>query len=119
MTKKILIVDDETHARMALNNVLEEYGYETVAAANGKEAIDKARKEKPDVVLLDTRLPDMDGNKVCRQIKKIKGLAVKVVVYTGYVDAVDAGKARAAGADDYVVKTLDLSYLLEAIKKFV
>lgn len=116
MTKTILIVDDDVGARKILFKILTVKGYKVIEAANGKEALDKALEEKPDLVLLDTRLPDINGNEVCRKIKKIKGLSTKVIVYTGYIDAVNAAKAKAAGADDYVVKTSDLSYLLDVIK---
>ena len=113
---KILIVDDNENMCTTLADILEEKGYGVTAVHSGEEALDKVRNEKPDVILLDIKLPGMDGNKTCREIKKILP-TVKVVVYTGYVDAVDAGKARTAGADDFVVKTADFSLLLKAAKK--
>lgn len=119
MAIKVLIVDDDANMRTTLVDILTEDGYEVIEAASGEEALDEGRKEKPEVILLDTRLPGIDGNEVCRQIKKIEKLATKVIVYTGHVDAVDAGKARGSGADDYVVKTSDFSLLLEALKKLV
>ncbi len=119
MAKTILIVDDDANARTTLADILAEYGYKIVEASVGKEVLGKVQRVKPDIVVLDTRLPDIDGNEVCRQIKKIKGLITKVIVYTGYVDTVDAAKARAAGANDYVVKTSDFSYLIEAVKKLI
>ena len=119
MSKTILIVDDELNMRIALADVLVGCGYKVIKAANGKEALDKVHKENPDLILLDTRLPGIDGDEVCRQIKKVEGLNIKVIVYTGYVDAVDADKARASGADDYIVKTTDISFLLERIKNLL
>ena len=119
MATKILIVDDNANMRTTLADILEEKGYEVVESGDGKEALDKVNIEKPDIVLLDTRMPSLDGYEVCKRIKKIEGLTVGVVIYTGYVDAVDAGKARESGADDYVVKTSDFSLLLQAIEKLV
>jgi len=117
MAKRILIVDDDADVREAFGGMLAERGYEISEAANGQEAFNKTQKEKPDIVLLDTILPYVDGNEICRQIKNAEGLNSKVIMYTGKVDAVDAAKAREAGADDYVVKTSSFSLLLEAIKK--
>ena len=116
MPKTILIVDDDADTRTSFGEILAEYGYRIVGAADGKEALEKAHGEKPDIILLDTMLPDIDGYEVCKRIKKMKGQAARVIIYTGAVDAVDAGTARGAGADDYIVKTSDLSRLLNAIK---
>ena len=116
MTKKIMIVDDDAGVRKTFGSILTERGYDVIEAADGQEAFGKAQAEKPDVILLDTVLPYVNGHQICRQIKEIEGLKTKIIVYTGKVDAVDAGQAREAGADDYVVKTSDLAYLLEAIE---
>ncbi len=119
MSKTILIVDDELNMRIALADVLVECGYKVIKAANGKEALDKAHKENPDLILLDAQLPGIDGDEVCRQIKKVERLNVKVIVYTGYVNATNVDKARASGADDYIVKTTNISFLLERIKNLL
>ena len=119
MSKTILIVDDELNMRIALADVLVECGYKVIKAANGKEALNKVHKENPDLILLDTRLPGIDGDEVCRQIKKVEGLNTRIIIYTGYVDTADADKAGASGADDYVVKTTDISLLLGKIKNLL
>ena len=116
MKKKILIVDDEADIRITLTDILTNEGYEVSEAADGEEAVQKAGKIKPDLVLVDTILPGMDGIEVCRQIKKVKKLAAKVIVYTGKLDAIDAVTARYMGADDYCIKGNDLSYLIKAVK---
>lgn len=119
MPKTILIVDDEPDARKTLSDILTNKGYKVTGVASGQEALEKVDKEKPDLVLIDTKLPDMDGIEVCRQIKNIEGLTTKVIVYTGYIDAIDVTKAKLAGADDYEVKTEDFAKLLSAIKKLI
>ena len=119
MAKTILIVDDDINTRVTLADILTEEGYKIIEAVSGGEALDKVHKENIDLVLMDTRLPDTNGNEVCRQIKKIEGCNVKVAVYTGYIDAVDVSRARAAGADDYIVKTSDFGEILNAIKGLI
>ena len=120
LTKKIMIVDDQQNVRTILSKILVRKGYYVIEAANGEEALKKAHKEKPDLVLLDTRMPGgPEGIEVCRQIKKEMGLDVKVIIYTGHIDAVDAVRAREAGVDDYCAKTSDFSHLLEAIEKLI
>lgn len=121
-TKILLIEDSPSDVRLFQEWLKQEPGLQRcqlIIAETGQEGIEKAKAEKPDLALIDTRLPDSDGFEVCHQIKKGKKLACKVIVYTGIVDAVDAGRARKAGADDYVVKTANFSYLIEAIKKLV
>ena len=113
----VLIVDDDRTAVKVLSDILMEKGYKTIKAVSGEEAVETARKERPRVVVLDTLLPGIDGHETCRRIKAIKGLDAKVVVTTGKIDAVDATKARAAGADDYVAKTSSFELLLSAVQK--
>ena len=120
MAKKILLLaDDEANIRISLTDILEEYGYEVIQAVNGQEAIEKARRENPDLVLLDTIMPGIGGIEVCRQIKQIEKLPCKVIVYTGKIDAIDAVKARENGADDYCIKGQNPELLLEAIKRLI
>ncbi len=120
MAKKILIVEDEAQDQEIIKLSLIKHGYEDlIFASTGEEGIVKARSEKPDLVLVDTKLPDMEGFEVCRQIKKSEGLTAKIIVYTGCIDAVDVTKARLAGADDYEVKTEDFGKLLSAVKKLI
>ena len=120
MPKTILIADDEVNVRITLGDILKEKGYNVIEASGPQEAIDKIHNEKPDLVLLDTKMPsDSEGDEVCRQIKKKEGLDVKIIIYTGYVDFVDAGKAKEVGADEYVVKTENFSYLLKAIESLI
>lgn len=118
MSKKILIVEDNEQDLKIIKRVLSRAGFkEIVTAETGEEGVEKARLEKPGLVVLDTVLPGIDGFAACREIRKTqKPKTMKIIVTTGAVDAVDADKARSAGADDYVVKTSDFSYLLKAIK---
>lgn len=120
MPKTILIVDDDADVRKNLADIFAEYGHKIIEAETGQEALKKARKNKPDVILLDTKIPGVDGFEICRRIKKIEKLDSKVIVYTGKVDAIDAVKARRMGADDYCVKgAADFSLLVKAVKQLI
>jgi len=118
--KKILIIEDSRlQAKMAEEQFTKE-GYEVVLAADGKEGVQKAVSEKPDLVVIDTILPDIDGFEVCRQIKANEASSgTKTIVTTGSINAVDAGKAREAGADDYAVKTADYGALVKLVTELV
>lgn len=118
--KKILVIEDNEVDQLIIKRYLNKTGYEEILFAfNGQEGIEKARTERPDLIVVDTLLPDTDGFSVCKKIRKIKGLTPKVIINTGNIDAVDAGKAREAGADDYTVKTSDCLPLMEAIRKLL
>jgi DNA-binding response OmpR family regulator len=119
MNSKILIVDDNINVRATLIDIFTELGNTVVEAVSGEEALDKLQFEKPALVLVDTRLPGMNGFEVCRQIRKEADLNTKIIVYTGRIDAIDAVKARRMGADDYCVKGFDPALLIDAAQKLV
>ncbi len=124
MTKKILLVDDRENVRVTLRDIFENEGYTVILATTGEKAIDIIDKEKPDLALLDTELDtvvstSMNGFEVCRQIKQIRKLSIKVIVYTGTLGMVDAVKARRMGADDYIIKGEDPAVLVKAVKKLI
>ena len=121
MKKKILVVDDNRGDQVLIKETLLGAGVECeiIAADTGEEGIEKVKTENPDIVVLDTRLPKMDGFETCKKIKEIEQGKIKVIVMTGVIDAVDAVKAREANADDYSVKTSDCKSLIDVIKRFI
>jgi DNA-binding response OmpR family regulator len=121
MGKKILIVDDNEVDLLVIKRYLSRAGYgEIVSAVNAEEGIKKAELEKPDLIILDTLLPDSNGFEICQVIReKYNQTNPKIIIITGSMDAVDAVKARKAGADDYCAKTSDYAPLLEAVKKII
>ena len=119
MNNKILIVDDNINVRATLKDIFSELGNTVMEAVSGEEALDKMQVEKPDLVLVDTRLPGMNGFEVCRRIKREENFTTKIIVYTGRIDAIDAVKARRMGADDYCVKGFDPALLIDAVQKLV
>ncbi len=100
--KKILVVDDETQIVRVLTAYLEKSGYQVVAAADGKQALDAFHKDRPDFVILDLNLPGMDGLDVCREIRRESD--VPVLMLTARVEEMDRLIGLELGADDYVVK---------------
>lgn len=117
MAIKILVIEDSLISTLSLKEIFESKGYAVATADSGEHALEVVKTFKPDLALVDTCLPGMSGHDVCRQLRKLFGQRIKIIVYTGHVDAVDAAKAIKAGANDYVVKTSDFSLLLDAIKK--
>ncbi len=123
MTKKvknisqpsILIVDDERELRNLFNKALTEEGYNVLVAENGEKAIDAVKKDEPDLVLLDIRMPGMGGMDVLRRLKAIRRNLV-VVILTGYGTIKSARMAMMLGAHDYVTKPFNLGYLKAVIK---
>ncbi len=117
MDKKILIIDDNQGDLDLIEQMLVELGFkDVISAISGEDGIRKCQEERPDIVIIDTLMPGMDGFETCKQIKDIFGAKVKAIIMTGVIDAVDAGKAKEAGVDDCCVKTSDFSSLMMSIK---
>jgi DNA-binding response OmpR family regulator len=103
--KKLLIVDDEDGVRALVRMTLDSGVYEIFEASEGFEALDLAREQRPDLVLLDVMLPDLSGMDVCRKIKDDPDLAsTTVVMLTARAQTSDVGDAEEAGADGYFTK---------------
>jgi DNA-binding NtrC family response regulator len=117
MSKTILVVDDEKEICTILSDNLSQEGYRVFTAYNGKTALELIRKEKPDLVLLDIKMPEMDGIEVLRRIKKMKKKIV-VIMLTAYGTLETARKAMKLGAYEYITKPFDL-FLLKSIVKEV
>ena len=116
-TLRILIVDDEEEVRGSLGEFLSESGYDVLEAGDGEEALAKAFYEKPDLILLDLRLPKVDGYQVCQTLK---GNPITAVIPIIMITALNATpqkvKGMEFGADDYVEKPFDLEELAARIK---
>ncbi len=121
MGNKILIIDDNAQDRKIMERFLNKAGFaEILFAEKGEEGIEKVRSERPDLAIIDTLLPGIDGFEVCRQIRQIQGLSMlKIIIITGFIDAIDAVKAKRMGADDYCVKTSDFAPLIESLKELL
>jgi len=113
--KRILICDDEEGIRESLNLILEK-DYDISFASNGIEAIEHIGKNPTDLVILDIKMPKMDGIETLKQIKKAKP-DIKVIIATGYKSVEAATEASKHGANDYIVKPFESKSVLEAVKK--
>lgn len=108
MSSIILIVDDEISGRLTLESILEGQGYQIEMAETGMEAIEKARRILPDVILLDVMMPGMDGFEVCRRIRSDPLLAeIPILILTALDDRKSLLSGLDAGADDYITKPYD------------
>ncbi|MCC6174137.1 MAG: response regulator [Chloroflexi bacterium] len=114
----ILIADDAAFMRMRCGKMLQSKGYTVIEAENGREAVDKFSTEKPDVVLLDITMPEMDGLTALKEIKKLDaGARVAMVTAIGQQQVVM--EALQSGARDFVVKPFQPERVLEAVEKLL
>lgn len=116
--KKVLIVDDEPDMRLAIKNVLKIREYDSIEAGDGKTAIELVEKENPDIVLLDIRLPGMDGIETLERIRKINK-KIPVVMITGYGHIQSAVDVMKLGAQEYLQKPFENKQLVEIVRRFV
>src|SRR6202050_3778229 len=113
MFERILIVDDESSARVALATLLRREGYEVSHASDGPSALAECASFRPDIILLDILMPGMDGFEVCRRIKATPETRLTpVVLITGLSETEDRIKGINAGADDFLSKPIDFNELL-------
>jgi PAS domain S-box-containing protein len=114
--QRILIVDDNEDAADTLALLLQLDGHETQAVYSSKGALERAQSFRPDVMLLDIGLPEMNGYEVARQLRSLPGLQrLRLIALTGYGQAVDRARARAAGFDDHLMKPVDAEELARAL----
>jgi putative two-component system response regulator len=105
ITDQILLVDDNTTNLQLLRDTLDGHGYKLLAAKNGKTALSIAAKAKPDLILLDIMMPEMDGYEVCKRLKAEKTThQIPVIFVTALTDAEDEAKGLSLGAVDYITK---------------
>ena len=120
MAEKILVVEDELSLQETLAYNLKRQGYEVETTGNGLEALDIARRDRPDLILLDIMLPGMDGFEATRQIKADPRTAgIPVVALTARALTSDREAALAAGCDDYDTKPVDLDRLICKVRNLL
>jgi DNA-binding response OmpR family regulator len=114
MSKTILIVDDKASVRILVQEYLSEQGFRVVSAANGREALYTARQEKPDLILLDIMMPEMDGYEFIRVFRRERDTSI--ILLTAKIDESDKVVGLELGADDYVTKPFSMRELLARIR---
>jgi len=113
--QRLLIIEDELPMRTALKDCLEAEGYRVLAAAEGQSGLERALKEKPDLILLDIMLPKLDGFAVCAELRRLSN-AVPVLMLTAKGQVEDRVSGLDAGADDYLVKPFSTDELLARVR---
>lgn len=116
--ERVMIVDDEPDMLTIITMRLKKWGYDSVCASSGPEAMKKIKSEKLCMVLLDLALPGMQGDEICRKIKSGKNTSSLPVVVVSAIRDDLAGRARACGADDWLLKPYEPSELLKKLKRF-
>jgi DNA-binding NtrC family response regulator len=117
-TRKILVVDDEQGILDLFKKVLDKEGYAVITALNGQEALKAVKEENPDLIILDIKMPGMDGIETLGGIKKIDKKAM-VLMLTAYGTLDSAKEALKLGAHDYITKPFKLDYIKEVIKESI
>ncbi len=118
--KKILVVEDNETNMYLFSRILKEGGHEVIPATSGEEGVELATKEKPDLILMDIQLPDMDGLKATKRIRDSEaGGKVPIVALTSYAMAGDRKKALAAGCTGYIEKPINPDTFLAEIEKYL
>jgi DNA-binding response OmpR family regulator len=117
---KILIVDDCTIDRIIATQALQENNYQICEAKTSKQAFELIHKEKPDLILLDIRMPDINGFEVCKHLKSKSRLKnIPVIFLTAAEDFASKKQGFAIGADDYITKPVDFDNLLKRIEQIL
>ncbi len=116
----ILVVDDDEDYRMFVSLLLQRVGYETCEAATGEEALDAARRTRPDLVLLDVHMPGLSGYEICRELRDEFGQQLPIIFVSGArTEAYDRAGGLLLGADDYVIKPFAPDELLARVRRLV
>lgn len=116
MKNKVLIVDDQNGIRVLLMEVFTNEGYETFQAPNGKTALEIVREEDPDLVLLDMKIPGMDGLDILKHIKSINS-SIKVIMMTAYGELDMIKEATELGAIMHFTKPFDIDEMRQAVQQ--
>ena len=114
---RILVVEDDRSIRLGLEDTLKAKGYEVTVALRGEHALELARQSRPDLIILDIMLPDIDGFEVCRRIKSASGQlrGTPIIMLTARGSEIDRVRGLELGADDYVTKPFSLMELLARV----
>lgn len=119
MGKKILIVEDNDLNMKLFCDLLEANGYSTIQTRDGMSALDLARTNNPDLILMDIQLPEVSGLEVTKWLKEDEELKkIPVVAVTAFAMKGDEEKIREGGCEAYIAKPISVSYFLETVKKF-
>lgn len=116
--KTILIVEDDKFTSFIIENFIKRTKAQIVTAASGEEAVEQAREHRPDVILMDLKLPGISGHEATRQIKQFLPNAV-VIAQTAFVTDADRQEAFDSGCSEFITKPLNSEKIYNAVEKFI
>ena len=120
MAKTVLIVEDNELNMKLFHDLLEAHGYNTVGTRNGIEALDLARKHRPDLVLMDIQLPEVSGLEVTKWLKDDPELkSIPVVAVTAFAMKGDEERIREGGCEAYLSKPISVGLFLDTVRRFL
>jgi len=118
--KTILVVDDEPDVAQLLSLILKTDGYNVLVAVDGQEALERARKEAPDLILLDVMLPKLDGYRVARMLKFDENYKhIPIIMLTAKIQEKDKKTGMEMGADDYLTKPFEIPILQQKVREIL
>lgn len=118
MGSKLLIVDDQYGIRILLNEVFQKEGYQTFQAASGVQALEIVENHSPDLVLLDMKIPGMDGIEILKRLK-VMDSTIQVIIMTAYGELDMIQEAKDLGAITHFAKPFDIDEIRAAVKKYL
>ena len=118
--KTVLIVEDNELNMKLFHDLLDAHGYRTLQTREGMEALEIARKERPDLILMDIQLPEISGLEITKWIKEDDNLRhIPVIAVTAFAMKGDEEKIRDGGCEAYIAKPISVSLFLDTVKKFL
>ncbi len=116
--KRVLIIEDNPDNMVLITRLLEKFGYQTLKATTGFEGIEIALKEKPDFILLDIQLPDIEGTEVLRRIRDVEACKnIPIIAVTSYAMSGDRQRLLSAGCNGYIEKPIDPEHIISQIRE--
>ena len=120
MAKTVMIVEDNELNMKLFHDLLEAHGYQTVGTRNGVEALDLARKHRPDLILMDIQLPEVSGLEVTKWLKEDVSLrSIPVVAVTAFAMKGDEEIIRQGGCEAYISKPISVTSFLDTVRRFL
>ena len=115
----VLIIDDDAHLRDSLSEVLDLEGFHCLEAGNAKKGIDSAKKNNPEVVIMDIQLPDSSGFQICQELRKYSKDFVLIMMTGRFRSSEEKTQGFSLGADEYITKPFDIQELSIRIKQLL
>lgn len=120
MKKKVMIVEDNELNMKLFDDLLGAHGYDTVKTRDGRQVLDLARAEKPDLIVMDIQLPEVSGLEVTQWLKNDADLKkIPVIAVTAFAMKGDEDKIRQGGCEDYVSKPISITDFMKVVQKYI